>query len=62
MSYQIQRILMNHFDPSVRLALAENPDAPEEILEELLSDSEPDVAAAAQETLEENEDDFDDDE
>ncbi len=43
--------LAAHADPLIRLALAQNPCAPGPVLESLASDGDPDVAAAAAETI-----------
>ncbi len=45
------RTLARHPDPSVRLALAENCEAPAEVLRLLLADAEPDVAETARQSL-----------
>ena len=48
---EVGNFLASHIDPSVRLALAENGNAPISLLRLLLKDSEPDVVASAKETL-----------
>ena len=48
---EVGSFLAGHVDPAVRLELAENSNAPLSVLRLLLKDSEPDVAAAARETL-----------
>jgi len=48
---EVGKLLAVHIDPAVRIALAENENAPLGVLRLLLKDSEPDVVAAAKETL-----------
>ncbi len=58
-SWLCQR-LVSRSDPSVRFALAENPDTPEEFLERLAGDDDVDVARQAEETLAEIREEDDD--
>ena len=54
-------LLANHPDPSIRLAVAQNDDTPESILEKLAEDEDGDVACAAKKSLNPDWDPSDDD-
>lgn len=51
MQREVGKLLAAHFDPAVRLALAENRCALCAVLRPLVKDREPDVAAVARETF-----------
>ena len=53
------KMLVAQKDPQVRFRLASNSDTPREFIEELIDDVDIDVARAAEDTLEELEDDED---
>ena len=57
---EVGEVLLHNPDPSVRLELAQNEDAPISILKKLVKDNEPDVAAEAANTLRNLKEDSDD--
>ena len=57
---EVGEVLLHNPDPSVRLELAQNEDAPICILKKLVKDNEPDVAAEAANTLRNLKEDSDD--